>query len=263
MIAYYIVYFTITSFIGYIYECIAMTMWSGKWENRGFLYGPVIPIYGYGALIGLVLFEYFIKDYSVFTVFVTGFVGSIVLEYPTSWALEKLFHAYWWDYSSAPFNINGRVSLFSSLGFGVAALIIVYIINPILWPFLLGLNIKLISVLSYIFIVLYAVDTTLTVSVLSGFESRVQSIELFINERLTDKVEDINPKGRNIKGAIRYTKDNIIDSGVDKAVNTMDYFYHETISRVKGFKNSSSDIIQIIKSKIKDKVDSIRNRHER
>ena len=53
-----------------------------------------------------------------------------VLEYGTSWALEKLFHAYWWDYSSMPLNINGRVCFPYSVGFGVAGLIVVYFIAP-------------------------------------------------------------------------------------------------------------------------------------
>lgn len=59
-----------------------------------------------------------------------GILGSIVLEYGTSWALEKLFHAYWWDYSSMPLNINGRVCFPYSVGFGVAGLIVVYFIAP-------------------------------------------------------------------------------------------------------------------------------------
>ena len=93
--------------------------------------------------------------------------------------------------------------------------------------------------------------------------SRVQDVELLINERLTDTVEGINPKGRNIKGAIKYTKDNIIDNVVNRVVNTSDFFYHDTISRIKGFRSSSSDRIQLIKNKIKDKIKDIRNKYER
>ena len=63
-------------------------------------------------------------------IFLVAFLGSIVLEYGTSWALEKLFHAYWWDYSSMPLNINGRVCFPYSVGFGVAGLIVVYFIAP-------------------------------------------------------------------------------------------------------------------------------------
>lgn len=58
-----------------------------------------------------------------------GILGSIVLEYGTSWAFEKLFHAYWWDYSSMPLNINGRVCFPYSVGFGVAGLIVVYLLH--------------------------------------------------------------------------------------------------------------------------------------
>ena len=76
----YFVYFVIFSFFGWIYESIYCTIKSKRWENRGFLYGPLCPIYGAGG-VG---------------------ITAIVLEYGTSWTLEKLFHAYWWDYSEMP-----------------------------------------------------------------------------------------------------------------------------------------------------------------
>lgn len=106
-----------------------------KWENRGFLYGPLCPIYGAGG-VAITAIADFISAHTdaTFTwwqIFLVAFLGSIVLEYGTSWALEKLFHAYWWDYSSMPLNINGRVCFPYSVGFGVAGLIVVYFIAPL------------------------------------------------------------------------------------------------------------------------------------
>ena len=102
----------------------ASTVPSGqkKWENRGFLYGPLCPIYGAGG-VAITAIADFISAHTdaTFTwwqIFLVAFLGSIVLEYGTSWALEKLFHAYWWDYSSMPLNINGRVCFPYSVGFG-------------------------------------------------------------------------------------------------------------------------------------------------
>ena len=130
----YFVYFIIFSCMGWIYESIYCTIRAKKWENRGFLYGPLCPIYGAGG-VAITAIADFISAHTdaTFTwwqIFLVAFLGSIVLEYGTSWALEKLFHAYWWDYSSMPLNINGRVCFPYSVGFGVAGLIVVYFIAP-------------------------------------------------------------------------------------------------------------------------------------
>lgn len=259
MLKYYIVYFIILSFVGYIYECIAMTLWSGKWDNRGFLFGPIIPIYGFGALIGLIIFNQIYVDSPIWLVFLVGFFCSALLEYPTSWILEKAFHAYWWDYSIAPFNINGRISLFSSLGFGIAAVVIVYIINPVLWPFIISINATVLEVLSYLIILALGIDVTLTISVLSSFEDKVTAINNYINDHMNDAVDNINPKGRNIKGAIKATKENLVDAGIDKLTSRMGIMHQRIISRIVGFKNTSPDGNDI-KNKIKDKIT---NKNER
>lgn len=259
MISSYIVYFVVMSFVGYIYETIAMVLWSGKWESRGFLYGPIIPIYGFGCFIGLLVFDNLVVEYTPLIVFLAGFFGSIILEYPTSVILEKLFHAYWWDYSIAPLNINGRISLFSSIGFGIGALIIVYIINPNVWPIILNLNETLVSVLSYVFIALISIDTTLTVSMLSNFNEKVNAVNNYINTHLDDAIDSANPKGRSIKGAIIHTKESIIDTGVDKAVSRMSVISHMAVARIKKFKDTPEGI----KNRIRDKIINIREKDER
>ena len=116
----YFVYFIIFSCMGWIYESIYCTIRAKKWENRGFLYGPLCPIYGAGGVAITAIADFIsVHTDATFTwwqIFLVAFFGSIVLEYGTSWALEKLFHAYWWDYSSMPLNINGRVfSIFCRL----------------------------------------------------------------------------------------------------------------------------------------------------
>ena len=129
----YICLFIIYSVIGWIYESIFCTIKTKKWENRGFLYGPVCPIYGTGALAISIIVTKFSQQGIVLNpifIFLISFVGSAFLEYMTSWVLEKAFHALWWDYSRLPFNIQGRISLFTSIGFGFAGLLVTYVIVP-------------------------------------------------------------------------------------------------------------------------------------
>ena len=121
----YVCLFLVYSFLGWIFESAFCTTKSGKWENRGFLYGPIVPIYGTGAVAISLIVRLPVGRGVVLSpalIYIISVIGSAILEYATSWILEKLFHALWWDYSKLPLNILGRVSLFTSLGFGFGGL---------------------------------------------------------------------------------------------------------------------------------------------
>ena len=98
--------FVVFSCIGWIYETVyCMIKWK-KWENRGFLYGPLCPIYGtgvIGVMAVLQIFNALNVEYTWWMIFIICMLGSIVLEFGTHWTLEKLFHAVWWDYSYKKF----------------------------------------------------------------------------------------------------------------------------------------------------------------
>lgn len=92
LVSKYFVWFIIYSFMGWIYESTYCTIRKHHWENRGFLHGPIVPIYGVGALLASILFSEFpisgMQEASNLKIFLICFFGSIVLEYTTSWALE-------------------------------------------------------------------------------------------------------------------------------------------------------------------------------
>ena len=266
MINDYIIYFFILSFIGYIYECIAMTIWLGRWDNRGFLFGPIIPIYGIGALIGTIVFTNYYPNFSPLSVFLIGMVGSAILEYVVHYAMEQIFHAYWWDYSSAPFNINGRICLFASIGFGVAALIIVYIINPILIPFITGINPTVKLLLAFLILILISVDTTLTVVTLSNFLERIGHAESFVNEHMDllvshilDESKGLNNKFYSAVDRVEEAKKRVVDERIDRFVNSMNGLSHRSINRIKKFTGKNAEKLNSILIKIKDKIAYNRN----
>ena len=105
----------IYSFLGWCAEVVFAACRRGIFVNRGFLNGPVCPIYGFGCVAGYFTYNAIesgaLPELIVWQIFLVGFVVSMILEYPTSWALEKLFNARWWDYSNVPLNINGRTSV--------------------------------------------------------------------------------------------------------------------------------------------------------
>lgn len=101
-------WFLFYSFCGWVYESILVSILERRPVNRGFLNGPLCPIYGAGAVGAVVVLG---QVHNPLVVFLFSMVGASILEYVTSWVMEALFHARWWDYSDYKFNLNGRICL--------------------------------------------------------------------------------------------------------------------------------------------------------
>ena len=122
-------YFVIYSFLGFCLETLYGLLTKGIIESRqSFLYGPFCAIYGFGAVIMILLLQYFKKNN--YTIFLGGYLIGSGIEYFVSLIGEKLLHVKWWDYSSEPFNIGGRVCLFYSIAWGLLAIYLITHINP-------------------------------------------------------------------------------------------------------------------------------------
>lgn len=129
-IATWFLLFMAYSCIGWCIEVLHGLYKRKKFSNRGFLIGPICPIYGCGATM-LTLFFGTLEN--VFVIFAVSVVASAILEYVTSYIMEKLFRVRWWDYSNVPFNIRGRICLANLVYFGLFGIIIIRITNPILF----------------------------------------------------------------------------------------------------------------------------------
>ncbi len=231
----YICLFFIYSLMGWIYETLYCTIKSSKWQNRGFLYGPACPIYGTGAVaISLVMRAALanVVMLHVWHVFLIAFIGSACLEYLTSWGLEKLFHAAWWDYSDLPLNLHGRISLFTSLGFGIAGLLVVYSIAPFTENAVDRIIPIAIELLSLCFIFAFAVDLTLTVTVLYHFDKMVVRVENSFNQSMENIVDTTVQRSSRVKNSI-------IEKGrlVNDQVSSMNGLMKSTIRRIHLFRD--------------------------
>ena len=154
----YIAYST----LGWCGEMLYCSIPKGKLcEKRGFLNGFLCPIYGHGAL--LVLYALHGGFQNPFLTFFFGAIVTSILEYFTSWLMEKLFHMRWWDYSHYKFQINGRVCLLNSTCFGLACVLLCHLVQPWLWARVTGLGAAVsIPLASFIFGI-YLMDTALSV----------------------------------------------------------------------------------------------------
>lgn len=116
------------AFIGWVWECLFVSATTKELVNRGFLYGPYLPIYGFGALIVVIITSD--VRYNPFLVYIFGMLGATSLEYFTGVLMEKIFKVRYWDYSDKKFNIKGHINLLYTLGWGLGSLVLVYLINP-------------------------------------------------------------------------------------------------------------------------------------
>ena len=124
----YLLLFVTYAILGWCMEVIVKFVEYKRFINRGFLIGPYCPIYGMGA-VSMTLCLGGFKSNPV-AVFVLGLVVASFLEYLTSWSMEKIFHARWWDYSQDKFNIHGRICLVTMIPFGLLGLLLLYVLNP-------------------------------------------------------------------------------------------------------------------------------------
>ncbi len=94
-----------------------------------------------------------------------------VIEYSTSFIMEKLFNARWWDYSNNKFNINGRICLETMIPFGFAGLILMYMINPLITKFLLLIPNVILNVIAIIIFILFLIDNIISFRIILGFKN--------------------------------------------------------------------------------------------
>ena len=185
--------FIIYSFLGWLVEVINCSIVEKKLVNRGFLISPICPIYGCGALlITLVLNNY--KD-DWFVVFCMAVILCGLLEYFTSWLMEKIFHARWWDYSKNKFNINGRICLETMVPFGILGLVIIYILNPFFYNILNLIPTNIAHIISIILLIILIIDMIVSFKVISKVTTTVKKVT---QENKKDDTYEITAKAREI-----------------------------------------------------------------
>ena len=123
----WLLFFFIYCFLGWVWESCYVSAKNREWINRGFLHGPMLPIYGSGAIIVL-LCTIGVRD-QVILIFIFGMTGATILEYVTGACMERLFRVRYWDYSHMPLNLKGYICLPVSLGWGVFSVLLVRVIH--------------------------------------------------------------------------------------------------------------------------------------
>ena len=183
--AQWILIFFIYCFLGWIWECCYVSIRQRHWVNRGYLNGPFLPIYGFGAIIILFLTLPFSGNLAA--VFFLGMVGATLLEFVTGFVMEQIFKVKYWDYSNMPLNIKGYVCLPATLCWGIFSVLLVRYIHSPIDELVNQISAKLLPVLDGILLVYFVTDVICSTQ--EALDLR-KLIQVYILE---------NPELRNLK----------------------------------------------------------------
>lgn len=135
----YLTFFFAANICGWVWEVMVFwvqhsteyNLWELALSYRGVLHGPWVPIYGVGAVLMVLLHRRVVRKPICY--FLSCIVICAVIEYATSWGLERIFHAKWWDYTGYFLNVNGRICAMSLLFFALAGMAVSYVLAPLFW----------------------------------------------------------------------------------------------------------------------------------
>ncbi len=259
--------FIVGGFAGWVYECIYCTVKTTRWQNRGFLFGPVCPIYGLGFVGGYLLLETGIldqiceyasginggkltgKDVSWIMIFIICALGSAILEYSTSFVLEKLFHARWWDYSHVPINLNGRICLPATLGFATAGVLIIRYVIPYLsrhiYTLQHGFSQPTEEILSLGLMCVLGADLGLSISSVSSLMDTLEKIEAEFNVSMETRYEPIGKTQRTLARRIAGAGTAVVEK-LGSARDSADEYKDALVSRARNLPRHQVNVLMNI-----------------
>lgn len=233
----YVLYFFLYSMAGWVGETIYCSVGDKKFVNRGFLTGPMCPIYGTGATVFSVCLMPFYEKYGyskwyiILLVIFLGMILADIVEFLTSLIMEKLFNARWWDYSNKKFNIQGRICLGHTMYWGIATGLFIYVIHPFVTDFVTKL-LTPVQRQQIVIMILIVFCVDLFFAVKGAFDVRkfMQKLDK-LNDAVTEAAE-------NLKHDIIRTRDNVQDS-VEKGAHKVAVKIADITSQISEIENFS------------------------
>lgn len=181
-------YFAIYSFLGWCLESIYKTILEKKFINSGFLYGPVCPIYGFGAVIMIMLLKNLPNN--IFLIFFVSMFLLTLWEYIVGVILEKIFKTKYWDYSELKFNLNGRICLKNSLYWGILGLVFTFIIHPFIQNIVNMISTEALFHINIVIYISMLTDIIITVNRILFIDEKIQQL-YEISDKIKEKINEL------------------------------------------------------------------------
>ena len=243
----WMLFFYIYCFFGWIIESTYVSVCTGNWVNRGFMRGPVIPIYGTGAII--ILFAVIPFRTSPILVFIIGTIAASVLEFVTGFVMERIYKVRYWDYSDKPFNLCGYICLFNSLCWGVLSILLIYLVHSWVEKGVLFLN----------DMVLLSIDSGISsLFIVDLFNSSTTAVELkkmlANSQKLKDDLMNVHNKMIEFNTAIANGKEKMDEL---KKMSLQELY----ISARDNMSNIATDKYSPELQNLKKKLDSLKDKY--
>ena len=260
---YYLSYFFIYAFMGWVVEVSFQAIHRGRFINRGFLNGPYCPIYGFGACSVIYLLSD-IAEKNKLILFLGSILIASTIEFIAGFILEKIFHKRWWDYSDRRLNLGGYICLEFSIIWGMFCFLIHEAVHPIIKDMVALIPLKLLTYLEGFLILLFIADFISTINTLIGLNKKlklsakiggdIRKVSDDIGERVYDRTISFENKKDEIKNMQRVKE---FDERSKEFKKRFDKFGERRI--LKAFPNLIKDLedrdyqINRIKNMLKDK----------
>lgn len=222
----YFLWYIFYSVAGWIIETLLFAIRDKKSTKRGFLFGPLCPIYGTGAVMCTALMYGKITNF--FVLFIVGMVLCDTVEYITSFVMEKAFHAKWWDYSNQKFNIKGRICLVSSLLFGGGVALLIKFIQPVVMEVTNKIPLNARIIVAFVIYSILIIDVAFTVQSLKDVVKTLKEIEEYAVEnaqlgiyRADEKIDGFVEKVKSIPGPDEISEKIKTNSHIEELVERM------------------------------------------
>lgn len=252
----YIALFFIYSIAGWIMESVNISIRNKKVTNRGFLIGPYCPIYGSGVVLITILLQKYHDDIPA-----TFFLSILIcgaLEYATSYLMEKIFKARWWDYSTRKFNINGRICLETLIPFGIAGTAITIWINPFLLKYINMVPNLAMHIILGIISILFIVDSVVSFKIILNLKEMSKEFKDNTDE-ISNKVKRIIRRKmvlyRRLVRAFPRIKENVFYSKWDEMKKRIEESKEEIATKIDNSREEFRAKIDISREKFRNNVD--------
>lgn len=246
-----ILLFFIYSVIGWIVEVILVYFESKKFVNRGFLIGPYLPIYGTGAVLMTVINHLVLRENNSFAeVFLMAFLVCGLLEYLTSYILERRFKIRWWDYSKKPMNLYGRVWIGNLILFGLGGLIIIKFTNPIVYGVIDNIPFNYKNAIILMILVVIITDYIFSHFILKLLKTQVENSTADSTEKISEEIRFL------------FSSKSVFNRRLLEAYPNLEYRTDRIIARIERIRKETEKIIGAINDRFEDTGDRIRKGKE-
>ena len=254
----------IYSCLGWCCEVAFAALKTGRFVNRGFLNGPVCPIYGFGVLSVVLVLEP-VKD-NLLLLFFGSMVFTSLLEFIAGFAMERIFHDKWWDYSNNPFNIKGYICLEFSIIWGIACVLVVDIIHPIIMKLVNALPHTLGLWLMGALYVLLVTDAVLTLVELLKLPKRFKAMEELeaaitaVSDAMGENIYDSVERGRQRSEAFNEKHPDIAEKSREYMADMLEK-RSEINQKVKEREDANKEALAARKAELEAKLARLKGRN--